>query len=317
MIFLLENKQEGRIRAGWRVSFFLIGLIITWILLALMKGYINEFSPDWLSNSIAYILTAFFFTLFVFVTGIVVDKRSFTSFGLYINKLWTKDLIAGIVIAGAVSILLYIIGLTQGWYDFVGFRFDREGIIFSLIGNIIMMACVAYYEELIFRGYLCLNIYEGFNKKYRAQHIPVLIAILTVSAFFGISHAINPNSTILGISNIILAGFMLSLPYFLTGNLGMVIGIHFAWNFFQGPLLGLPVSGIIFNNSLIHSTFTKDQLMNGAKFGIEGGLIGTIGILMILVLSWWYLRMRVPGLSIHPAIQSQSALISNRWGQHS
>ncbi len=316
MTNILENREEGRIRAGWRVSFFLIGLIITWILAALLKGYITDFSPAWLSNSIAYILTAFFITMFVYVSGLAVDKRSFTSFGLYINKLWVNDVIAGVIIAGSVSIILYIIGLTLGLYDFIEFRFYRDGIIFSLIGNTIMMACVAYYEELVFRGYLCLNIYEGFNKKNRDQRIPVLVAILTVSTVFGIAHAINPNSTILGISNIILAGFMLSVPYFLTGNLGMVIGIHFAWNFFQGPILGLPVSGIIFNNSLIRTTFTNDQIINGAKFGMEGGLIGTIGILLILLISWLYLRKRVPGLTTHPSIQSQSVIISNRWGQH-
>ncbi|HAC16446.1 MAG TPA: hypothetical protein DCE78_10955, partial [Bacteroidetes bacterium] len=104
--------------------------------------------------------------------------------------------------------------------------------------------------------------------------------------------------------------------FFLTGNLGMAIGIHFAWNFFQGPLLGLPVSGIIFNNSLIRTTFENDQLITGAKFGMEGGLIGTLGIVLILLISWWYLRKRVPGFTTHPAIQSQTVLISGRWGQH-
>src|SRR5690606_5986690 len=154
-------------------------------------------------------------------TGISVDKRTLKSYGLHINKLWNKDLFAGIMIAGLVSIFLYIIGLFLGWYEFIGFRFSRDGIIYSLVGNLIMMASVAYYEELVFRGYLCLKIYEGVQHKRYNLMMPMLISTLLVSSFFGITHAINPNSTVLGISNIVLAGFMLSIPFFLTGNLGM------------------------------------------------------------------------------------------------
>ena len=58
--------------------------------------------------------------------------------------------------------------------------------------------------------------------------------------------ALNPNawsSPLIGV-NLFGAGVLLALAYMLSGNIWFPTVVHFAWNFAQGVLLGIPVSGI-------------------------------------------------------------------------
>jgi hypothetical protein len=71
----------------------------------------------------------------------------------------------------------------------------------------------------------------------------------------------------------------------------MPIGLHFAWNFFEGPVLGFPTSGQMYGG-LVHQVAVGPLLLTGGSYGPEAGLIG-IGfrfILVALVLGWLYWR---------------------------
>ena len=58
----------------------------------------------------------------------------------------------------------------------------------------------------------------------------------------------------------------------LTRSLWLVSGIHLAWNFAQGPIFGLPVSGIRFP-SLLYGEVQGPALWTGGDFGPEAGLV--------------------------------------------
>jgi membrane protease YdiL (CAAX protease family) len=61
-----------------------------------------------------------------------------------------------------------------------------------------------------------------------------------------------------------------------TGNLWLPVAIHFAWNFFEGPLFGLTVSG---RGSLAQSrmiTLHGPEIFTGGAFGIEAGIVATL-----------------------------------------
>lgn len=297
---ILENPIEGRLRAGWRILIIVVLTIAGMLLQAMLP------IPHWLK----YIATVILFSVIVWFTGRVVDNRPFSSFGLQLSPLWWRELWLGILFASVVSVTLFAIGASFGWYEIHGWgwqngEYTRFFKNFALY--LTMMICIGYYEELLFRGYLNLNLFEGFTgKNSKKAFEPALFSIILISALFGIVHANNPNATMFGVLNVFLAGLMLGIPFFATGRLAMSIGIHFAWNYVQGPILGLPVSGIAFAKPVLIVQSEGPVFWAGGRFGFEGGIIGFIGIVLISMAIWWYLRRMGYTKMVHPTIQSQA-----------
>jgi membrane protease YdiL (CAAX protease family) len=308
---LIENPLENRLRAPFRLSFFILGMVILWVFSGAMKGLLSEFGPNWLMTPISYLITVLLSTGLVYVTGKWVDLRSFRSFGLQLNRLWIRELIEGVLITSCVVLLVYVVGVLFGFYDITGFRpgmVNPGKWITSLVGYFVVMASVSYYEELLFRGYLTLNLFEGIQRDLLKSRAAAIGSTLIISSFFAFVHANNPNATWLGVTNILLAGFMLGIPYLISGSLAMPIGIHFAWNFVQGPILGIPVSGIIFPTSLLQTDSLNPILVSGGTFGLEGGLLGTTGIVLILLVVILIFRKRYNISLVNPAISTQAVV---------
>ena len=74
------------------------------------------------------------------------------------------------------------------------------------------------------------------------------------SVLFGLMHIFNPNAAALPIFNVALIGVLFSYLFIKTGRLWAPIGFHFTWNFFQGYIFGVPVSGTNVPASALMST---------------------------------------------------------------
>ena len=71
-----------------------------------------------------------------------------------------------------------------------------------------------------------------------------------------------------------------------TRNLWLPIGIHFGWNFLQGPILGLTVSGQSVDCGWRLFRLHGTPLFTGGMFGPEGGLIaGVVTLIGIAAVS--------------------------------
>ena len=84
----------------------------------------------------------------------------------------------------------------------------------------------------------------------------------------------------------------------LTRSLWLAIGMHWAWNFFEGPLFGTPVSGYpryANLNPLLTSTTIGPEQWTGGAFGPEGGLFSVIvrGIADLIFLILVVRQMRI------------------------
>ena len=132
------------------------------------------------------------------------------------------------------------------------------------------------------RGYPFQAFIEGSN---------TLVAMVVLSLIFSIMHILNPNFSAGGALNIFLAGIQLSVAYIKTRSLWLPTGLHMAWNWTQGPLWGMNVSGIDIPNSFMVSIPTGPELLTGGEFGAEGSLISSL----LIILATWYM-WRAPWL---------------------
>ena len=136
-----------------------------------------------------------------------------------------------------------------------------------------MLLIVAFYEEIVFRGYILNNLMESFNR---------WVALLLSAVLFTVFHLDNPGINIIPSINIFLAGILLGINYIYTKNLWFAILFHLGWNFFQGPVLGYKISGVNLP-TLLQTELKGDLLLTGGDFGFEGSFFCT-GLIVIAIL---------------------------------
>ena len=112
------------------------------------------------------------------------------------------------------------------------------------------------------------------------------MALLVSALFFGFGHITNPGATAwssLAIS--IEAGLLFGLLYHVTRSLWWCIGLHAGWNFVQGAVFGIPVSGIKVDG-LLDSRLQGPDWLDGGGFGAEASLLTvlTCSIISLLLL---------------------------------
>jgi hypothetical protein len=131
----------------------------------------------------------------------------------------------------------------------------------------LILLIAATNEELIFRGY-------PFQKLVESLGPPGAVAVS--SACFGLAHLGNSHHTWISTVNTMLVGIPLSIAYLRTRSLWMPVGVHFTWNYVQGFVFGLPVSGYTFSSSLLKVQVHGAAWLTGSEYGPEGGLLCTM-----------------------------------------
>ena len=313
---LFWNDAERRLRAFWRlliqgiawgiVQMILISVIIVPLVgLALASGEItqgtlSDFSAttEWIMSSPTVQLAATFASLLatlgtVWLAGRLLDRRPFKDFGLSIDGNWWADLGFGLLLGAVLMLGIFLLELAAGWVTVTGtFTAQRGPFALAVLIPLLSFIMVGIYEELFSRGYQLTNFAEGFGNQM-PRRAALLLATVITATIFGVMHALNPNASLMSTVNLILAGLFLAVGYLLTGRLGIPIGLHIAWNFFQGNVFGFPVSG----TSLGSGTFIAiaqggPDLWTGGAFGPEAGLIGIGAMLVGSALTVWWVRWR-------------------------
>ncbi len=201
-----------------------------------------------------------------------------------------KGLGMGFLLGAILFSLVVGVAALADVYNIVG-----EGGTTELVRLAIAVGILpGFMEELLFRGILFRWIEELGGS---------WVALLLTSALFGLGHIVNPNATALSSFAIALeAGVLLGGAYMLTRNLWMAIGLHAAWNFTQGWIFDVPVSGMD-QNGMVEARLSGPELLSGGAFGLEASVIAMViataaGVWLVtmavkrgeLVQPWWTRR---------------------------
>jgi membrane protease YdiL (CAAX protease family) len=141
----------------------------------------------------------------------------------------------------------------------------------------------AYSEELVLRAIFLRLLEEWLGSGW---------ALGISAVLFGLLHWANPHSTPLSIASMVCAGFLLGAAYLLTRRLWLAAGLHFAWNFTQGGIFGVAISGYQLPG-LLDGRLACAPALSGGAFGVEGSALAVaVCLLAGLALLWLAARRR-------------------------
>jgi hypothetical protein len=196
------------------------------------------------------------------------EKRSMRDSGFDLKN-WGIDLIAGFFI-GFLLVAGVVVDLTaSGVYKFVSWSQN-----FEVLPVLAFYFFAALTEEVIFRGY----IFQHSERLMGTRGAFILTCLL-----FGFAHMYNnvpglsPLEQLWGCACLTLeAGILLNAAFLVRRTFWLPLGLHWAWNFFEGPFFGMVVSGTPLTTQLINARLEGAHLFTGGPFGPEASLTGLI-----------------------------------------
>ena len=148
-------------------------------------------------------------------------------------------------------------------------------------------ACMntAVGEEMLFRGVL----YRWIDERWG-----VVPALIVSSLLFGLIHLGNANATVWSsVAIAIEAGLLLGAAYKWSGTLWFPIGIHWTWNFVQGKVFGISVSGGGVNHSFWKAETSGPEIITGGAFGVEASIVMVIlGVALSAIFLYLHYRKK-------------------------
>jgi membrane protease YdiL (CAAX protease family) len=213
--------------------------------------------------------------------GALLEGLPLRALGWALHRGWVRDLLVGSLVGAASLVLAGAIAAAPG-----GFHFTLTGagmwpvVAKTLFSSALIFICAGAAEEVLFRGYPLQTVLRSW---------PAWAALIPTSVAFAAIHLDNPN-TVRGFTfiNTALAGVWLGVAYLRTRSLWFPLGIHWAWNWTMGAVLGLPVSGIskITPAPLMRAVDQGPAWLTGGSYGIEGGAACTLVLLISTAFIW-------------------------------
>lgn len=296
---IFYNDAQMRLRAPWRLILQGVLLSVIGIPLYLSLRWL-EFHPVW--APVLFLAKASAVVVSLAVAARFLDHRPFADLGLRLNRRWLLDCGFGFALGAVLMAGIFLVERTAGWIEITTAWQSPGPFPFgvAILLMLVVFALVGFYEEAFSRGYGLKNLAEGLNLQSVGPVKAVVFAWVLSSLFFGAGHGMNPHASWVSTLGVTAAGLLLGLGYVLTGRLGIPVGLHFSWNFFQGNVFGFPVSGRDFGVSFLGVSQGGPEVWTGGAFGPEAGLLGFLacglgGLLVILWVRWAYGPLRIAG----------------------
>lgn len=206
----------------------------------------------------------------IYFTTIKIERKKIRDIGLTFN---TRHLWRGIVVS---FLLMSFFSIVVRSFHLVEFGF--LSISSNVLYGIPIYMLVSIGEEVFVRGYVLNNMREKFNDNY---------SILLSSVLFAAMHLFNDYISLIGFVTIFLSGVLMGIVFVKTKTISAPIGLHFAWNFFQGSVYGFNVSGNP-EEGILKMTPLSSNILTGGNFGAEGSLVLVPIAVLAIYLVWKY-----------------------------
>lgn len=193
-----------------------------------------------------------------------VERKTLPQLGLAWPPRIRADLLSGLTLAGILFVSLVGIGAARGWFVFRGIAPVGQTLLVAIFGFLLLLPYAAV-EEIAIRGYF----FQAARRSWGTAG-----ALVASSLAFAAFHALNPDfwKHPLAILGLLFAGLYLGMAVLVRGNLWLAIFLHTGWNLMEGPIFGLPVSGIKVPTSVFRTTVEGPELWTGGSFGPEASL---------------------------------------------
>jgi membrane protease YdiL (CAAX protease family) len=279
--------ETGRIRSGWRIiAFLVVFFLFSTIFVIGEEALIGSLPIEPASAKTLYFIVncsglLFLALLFGYIAGKLFEDLPFRALGASFGNGWLKHLALGTAIGVGTLCFAVVTAFVLGGEKFVlNTSNEPSAVILSLLVSLVVLAVGAAWEEAFFRGY----IFQTLTRSNLTW-----LAMVMTSAFFGIIHLANDNATWISSLNTALAGLWFGIAYLRTRDLWLAWGMHLAWNWTQGSVFGIEVSGMTFltPNPLLKEIDNGPTWLTGTTYGIEGGVACTIALVVSIVVIYF------------------------------
>lgn len=286
-------NADGNIRAGWRLSIFLlIFVFFGFVFNSAARFAVHHHwwaGPPKASNliepGVLIWREAFGFFLVLMATAVMsrIERRPLGSFGLpafgAFGKLFWEGSLWGFA---SLTILLLMLRATGNFYfgsiTLNGSAIFRYGLLWG-----IAFLLVGLTEEYLLRGYAQHTLASG---------IGFWAAATILSLAFGLLHYGNSGESFVGLLDVVLGGLMFSVTLWKTGNLWFAVGLHFSWDWAQSFFYGVPDSGNVSFGTLFTPSIpaNRPSWLTGGTVGPEGSIFSCAVEVLLIVLILWRFR---------------------------
>lgn len=238
----------------------------------------EEFDVQAMTNSLPFRLVSLFTTIFATIGAIIycvcIEKRTLSSMGVK-KEHAARDYLVGLLIGFVMFSAVVLVNVLFGGMKFESFNSNVSvGLLLVFLAGFVIQGMS---EEFVCRGYL-MNTIGGKHS--------IAAAVIISSVAFMALHLGNQGLSIIALVNLVLIAVFFAVYMICFDNIWGVCAIHSIWNFAQGNIYGIKVSGTDLNTVPVFTVTQtgESSLINGGAFGAEGGLGTTVVILVSLAL---------------------------------